>query len=79
LFAGAPNEVDAPEDQIDHGFDRPLRRLAQDRRVKGIDLARNFGQHYAITAGLDYARGDWVEDPEGGYFSDYDPATILFM
>lgn len=31
-----------------------------DDRVRGINLSRNFGQHYAITAGLDYARGDWV-------------------
>jgi glycosyltransferase involved in cell wall biosynthesis len=28
--------------------------------VKGIKLSRNFGQHYAITAGLDYAQGKWV-------------------
>ncbi|MCQ2336005.1 MAG: glycosyltransferase family 2 protein [Paludibacteraceae bacterium] len=28
--------------------------------VKGLDLSRNFGQHYAITAGLAYAKGDWV-------------------
>lgn len=28
--------------------------------VKGINLSRNFGQHYAITAGLHYAKGDWV-------------------
>jgi glycosyltransferase involved in cell wall biosynthesis len=28
--------------------------------VKGIKLSRNFGQHYAITAGLDHASGDWV-------------------
>ncbi|API93333.1 glycosyl transferase [Virgibacillus pantothenticus] len=28
--------------------------------IKGINLARNFGQHHAITAGLDYANGDWV-------------------
>lgn len=28
--------------------------------VKGIKLSRNFGQHYAITAGLDHAKGDWV-------------------
>jgi len=28
--------------------------------VKGIKLSRNFGQHYAITAGLDQAQGDWV-------------------
>ena len=35
--------------------------LAQkDPRVKGIDLSKNFGQYHAITAGLDYAEGDWV-------------------
>lgn len=33
---------------------------AQDKRVKGLNLSRNFGQHYAITAGLNYAQGDWV-------------------
>ena len=31
-----------------------------DSRVQGIRLSRNFGQHRAITAGLDYSRGDWV-------------------
>jgi polyisoprenyl-phosphate glycosyltransferase len=35
--------------------------LAQkDKRVKGINLSRNFGQHYAITAGLDHCKGEWV-------------------
>lgn len=33
---------------------------AKDRRVKGINLSRNFGQHHAITAGLDHVEGDWV-------------------
>lgn len=28
--------------------------------VKGIKLSRNFGQHYAITCGLDHAKGDWI-------------------
>ncbi|MDX5338117.1 MAG: glycosyltransferase family 2 protein [Cyclobacteriaceae bacterium] len=28
--------------------------------IKGIKLSRNFGQHYAITAGLDAAQGEWV-------------------
>ena len=31
-----------------------------DPRVKGLDLSRNFGQHYAITAGLRYASGEWI-------------------
>ncbi|WP_327606610.1 glycosyltransferase family 2 protein [Virgibacillus tibetensis] len=32
----------------------------QDDRIRGIDLARNFGQHHAITAGLDVTSGDWI-------------------
>lgn len=31
-----------------------------DSRIKGIKLSRNFGQHYAITAGLDHVKGDWI-------------------
>jgi len=37
-----------------------LELAAADSRVRGIDLSRNFGQHCAITAGLDHATGDWV-------------------
>ena len=33
---------------------------AADKQVKGINLSRNFGQPYAITAGLTYAKGDYV-------------------
>jgi dolichol-phosphate mannosyltransferase len=36
------------------------RNCLQDKRVKGIKLSRNFGQHYAITAGLDHAQGEWI-------------------
>lgn len=28
--------------------------------VKGINLSRNFGQPYAISAGLTFAKGDWI-------------------
>lgn len=31
-----------------------------DKRIKGMNLSRNFGQHHAITAGLDYTNGDFV-------------------
>lgn len=33
---------------------------AGDRRVKGVSLSRNFGQHPAICAGLEIAGGDYV-------------------
>lgn len=32
----------------------------KDYHVKGIEMARNFGQMKAILAGLDYATGDWI-------------------
>ncbi|MEN6461515.1 MAG: glycosyltransferase family 2 protein [Syntrophomonas sp.] len=38
-----------------------IKELAKsDIRIKGINLSRNFGQHYAITAGLDFTTGDWI-------------------
>lgn len=36
------------------------RLAAADPRVRGIQFSRNFGQHYGITAGIDYCQGDWV-------------------
>ncbi len=33
---------------------------ATDNKVVGIEFSRNFGQIYAITAGLDKSKGDWV-------------------
>ena len=44
----------------DNSWDEIVTQCALNPRVKGINLSRNFGQHYAITAGLSYAKGDWV-------------------
>lgn len=33
---------------------------ARDERCKLISFSRNFGQHYAIMAGLKFARGEWI-------------------
>jgi dolichol-phosphate mannosyltransferase len=44
----------------DNAWDIITQLAQQDKRVKGINFSRNFGQHRAITAGLDYARGDWI-------------------
>jgi glycosyltransferase involved in cell wall biosynthesis len=37
----------------------------QDSRVKGIKFSRNFGHHYALTAGLHHAVGEWVVVMDG--------------
>ena len=34
--------------------------VLDDANVKGVNLSRNFGQHYAITAGLEQCIGDWT-------------------
>lgn len=48
----------------DHGPDNSWNVIKEisktDPKVIGIKLSRNFGQHYAITAGLDHTRGEWV-------------------
>ena len=32
----------------------------KDHRIKGYLLSRNFGQHHAITAGLDIVLAEWI-------------------
>lgn len=44
----------------DKSWDSIVRNTKKDQRIRGIKLSRNFGQHYAITAGLDKAKGEWV-------------------
>lgn len=44
----------------DNSWDEIVKQCAANPKVKGINFSRNFGQHYAITAGLHYAQGDWV-------------------
>jgi dolichol-phosphate mannosyltransferase len=38
---------------------------AENKKIKGINLSRNFGQHYAITAGLTGASGEWIVVMDG--------------
>ncbi len=45
---------------FDDSWVRICEQSAGDERVHGLRLSRNFGQHRAITAGLDQCRGEWV-------------------
>lgn len=54
-------EIIMVNDQSPDGAWDTIEELTKkDARIKGIDLSRNFGQHYAITAGLEYSTGEWV-------------------
>ena len=44
----------------DNSFEILNSLYEKDRKVKVIKFSRNFGQHIAITAGLDHAKGDAV-------------------
>ena len=44
----------------DNSWAKICEESAKDPRVVGIKLSKNFGQHHAITAGLDYAKGEWI-------------------
>lgn len=54
-------EIILVDDGSSNGIWSTIDDLAgNDARVCGFRLARNFGQHIAITAGVDRAVGDWV-------------------
>lgn len=48
----------------DDGGDRSWELIAamagRDPRVRGVKFCRNFGQQFALSAGLEFARGRWV-------------------
>ena len=44
----------------DKSWEAIKRNCERDGRIIGIKLSRNFGQHHAITAGLDSSKGEWV-------------------
>ena len=44
----------------DNSWNEIVKQCTKNQKVKGIKLSRNFGQHYAITAGIEHSDGDWV-------------------
>ena len=44
----------------DHSYEVMKKLRGRDRRVKIIQMARNFGQHPALLCGFAHARGDFI-------------------
>lgn len=44
----------------DSSWEKIKKQAQKDDRIKGFRLSRNFGQHYAITAGLNCASGQYI-------------------
>lgn len=58
---GEPFEIVFVNDgSKDRTLERVLAARQADRRIRVVDLSRNFGKEAALTAGLDFARGDAV-------------------
>jgi len=54
-------EVILVEDgSVDESWKKIEENCKKDGRIKGIKLSRNFGQHSAITAGIEAAAGQWI-------------------
>lgn len=57
----AAHEIVLVDDRSsDNSWSVILHLLSRYPRVIAVRLSRNFGQHYAITAGLDVVRGQWT-------------------
>ena len=59
-------EIIIVDDGSKDGTWEKIKNEARDEnRVKGIKFSRNFGHHFALTAGLHKAQGDWVVVMDG--------------
>ncbi|WP_216667680.1 glycosyltransferase family 2 protein [Saccharibacillus deserti] len=49
----------------DHSWETIADLANKHEEVIGVNFSRNFGQHYAISAGLDLSQGEWVVVMDG--------------
>ena len=57
----APCEIVLVDDRSPDNSWAAIKQIAsRDSSLVAVRLSRNFGQHYALTAGLDIAKGEWA-------------------
>jgi glycosyltransferase involved in cell wall biosynthesis len=62
----------------DNSWDKILQNCKKNKEVKGVKLSRNFGQHYAVTAGIEQSKGEFVFIMDCDLQDDPKYITILF-
>lgn len=62
LSSFAPNHeiVLVVDGSPDDSWNAVVREAQKNPAIRGLRLSRNFGQHNAITAGLEATKGDWI-------------------
>lgn len=73
---GIDYEVVFVDDGSDDGTPREIRRHAG-KRIRLVELRKNYGQSTAMTAGIDHAEGTYIALLDGDLQND--PADIPFM
>lgn len=56
-----------------------IKESHKDKRIKGLNLSRNFGQHNAITAGLQYTTGEWIVVMDGDLQDQPEEISLLYQ
>lgn len=62
----------------DKSWQKIYENCKKDKRIKGVRFSRNFGQHFAITAGLKYSSGDYVAVLDCDLQNDPNDIPLLF-
>lgn len=76
---GQPYELICVDDgSTDATLDILMQMHQLDKAVKILSLSRNYGLQAALTAGLDYAKGDWVVMMDGDFQDPPELLSLLF-
>lgn len=80
IATGEAFEIVCVDDgSTDDTLEKLLQFKAENKELKVVSLSRNFGLQSALTAGLEYAKGDYVVIMDGDFQDPPELVTQLFL